>query len=103
MPGKQILSEMHAQTKIVFEEGYSTCQIARRLQVAQRTVFRSIFNFKKSGKYGFKKPTGRPKITNKCMDDSMILAAKNHPESHPGWTTKMCCSSQPKNNSKATF
>ena len=61
MPGKRISLETHAQIKILYEEGYSTHQIARRLQVAQRTVSRSIFNFKKSGKYGFKKPTGRPK------------------------------------------
>ena len=64
---------MHTQIKILYEEGYSMCQIAR-LQVMQRTVSRSIFNYKKSGKYGFKKPTGCPKITNKCMDDSIILA-----------------------------
>ena len=54
MPGKRISSETHAQIKILYEEGYSTRQIAGRLQVAQRTVSRSIFNFKKSGKYSFK-------------------------------------------------
>ena len=83
MPGKRISSETHAQIKILYEEGYSRRLIARRLQVAQRTVSRSIFNFKKYGKYGFKKPTGGPRIINKRMDDSIILAVKNHPESHP--------------------
>ena len=83
MPGKRVSSETLAQIKILYEEGYSTSQIARRLQVMQRTVSRSIFNFKKSGKYGFKKPLVIQKITNKCMDDSIILAAKNHSESHP--------------------
>ena len=82
MPGKRISSETHPQIKILYEESYSMRQIARRLQVAQRTVPRSIFNFKKSGKYDFKKAIGRPKITNKRMDDSIILVAKNHPESH---------------------
>ena len=83
MPGKRISSETHTQIKILYEEGYSTRQIARRLHVTQRTVPRSIFNFKKSGEYGFKKTTGRLKITNKRMEDSIILVAKNYPESHP--------------------
>ena len=76
MPGKRISSETHAQIKILYEEGHRTRQIARKLQVFQRTVSRSIFNFKKSDKYGFKKPTDCPKITNKRMDDSIILAAE---------------------------
>ena len=38
------------------------CQIARRLRVVQRTVSRSIFNFKKLGKYGFKKPKNHQQV-----------------------------------------
>ena len=104
MLGKRISSETRAQIKILYEEGHSKRQIARKLQVAQRRVSRSIFNFKKSGKYGFKKPTGRSKITNKRMDDSIILVAKKITQkviqSHPGWTTKIYCSTQPKKNSR---
>ena len=61
MPGKQISSEKHAQIKILYEEGYSTCQIARRLQVAQRTVSRSIFNFKN---FNFPTMKNAPKVWN---------------------------------------
>ena len=59
-------------------------QIARRLQVVQRTISRSIFNFIKSGKHGFKNPTGHPKKppTSAWMTPSFWLQ-KIHPESHP--------------------
>ncbi|CAM1299525.1 Uncharacterised protein r2_g945 [Pycnogonum litorale] len=75
MPGKRISLEMHAQIKIV-SEGYSTRQIVARLRLAQKTVSRSISNFKTTGNYGYKKPTGRPKCTTKRLDDSIISAAK---------------------------
>ena len=46
MPGKRISHEMHAQIKILSEEGYSTQEIAARLQLTQKTVSRSISDFK---------------------------------------------------------
>lgn len=79
MPGKRISREMHAQIKILSEEGYSTREIAARLQLAQKTVSRSISNFKTTGNYGYSKPKGRHKSTSKRMDESIILAAKKSP------------------------
>ena len=103
MPGKRFSSEMHTQIKILYEEGYTMHQMARRLQVVQRTVCRSIFKFKKSGKYGFKKLDGRPKITNKLMDDSIILAAKISPRKSSRLDYQNVLWYQAKNNLQATF
>jgi len=79
MPGKRIKLESHAQIKILSDEGYSSRQIAARLKLAQKTVSRSINNFKSTGKYGYEKPAGRPKSTTKRLDDSIILSAKKSP------------------------
>ena len=94
MSGRRISSEMHAQIKILSEESSSTREIAVRLQLAQKTVSRSISNFKTTGNYGYSKPKGRYKSTSKCMDESIILAAKKSPrkisESNPSCFTKRC-------------
>jgi len=79
MPGQRITESAHAQIKILHEEGYTTREIASRLKLAQKTVCRSIINFRDTGKYGFNKPTGRPKVTTQRMDNSIVLAAKKSP------------------------
>ena len=80
MPGRRISSENHAQIQILHEEGYTTREIGNRLQLTQKTVSRSINNFYSSGKYGFEKPSGRPRATTKRMDDAILLAAKKSPK-----------------------
>ena len=66
MPGHRLLSEIHAQIKVLSEEQYSTCEIACRLNiVSHKTVVRSIKNFINTREYRFKKPTGHSKNTTK--------------------------------------
>ena len=67
---------MHAQIKILSEEGYIARDIAARLQLALKKVSRSISNFKKNGNYLYSKPKGRHKNRSKRMDESISLAAK---------------------------
>ena len=62
--------------KILSEEGYSTRQIATRLQLAHMIVARLINNFKATGQYGYEKSTGRPKCTTKHLVDAIILSSK---------------------------
>lgn len=80
MPGRRISSESHAQIAILFEEGKSTREITAILEIPQATVSRSVRNFKKTGKYGFRKPEGRRKITSSRMDKTIIRAAKKSPQ-----------------------
>ena len=85
---------MHAQIKILNEEGYSTPEITARLQLAQNTVSRSMSNFKTTENYGYSKPNGRHKSTSKRMVESIILAAKNIiqkiSERNPAGLTERC-------------
>ena len=77
MTGKsQVKSETHVQIKILSKEGYSTHQIGTRLQLAHMTVARSINNFKATGKYGYEKPTNRPRCTTKHLNDAIIVSVK---------------------------
>ena len=53
MIGKRLKLETNVQIKIFIEKGYSTPQIATRLQLAHIIVARSINNFKATEKYGY--------------------------------------------------
>ena len=76
MTGNRIKPETNRQIKTLSEKGDSTRQIATRLRLANVTVPKSINNFKSTGKYRYKKPTGRPKCTTKLLDDAIILSLK---------------------------
>ena len=76
MPRKRISHEMHAQRKILSEESYSNREIAARLKLAQKTVSRSISNFKTTRNYAYLKPKDYHKSASKRMDKSIILSAK---------------------------
>ena len=79
MTGKRLKPETHVQIKILSEEDYSTCQIATRLQLPHMTVARLINNFKATEKYGYEKPTGRPKCPTKRLNHIIIFSAKKSP------------------------
>ena len=49
MPGKRKKLEIHAQLKILSDEGYSGRPIFERLELTQKTVSRSIHNFRFTG------------------------------------------------------
>jgi transposase len=77
--GKRILPTVHSQIAILHQEGYSSRQIAQRLSVVQSTVVRSLKASQSTGKFGYKKPSGRPKCTSDRMDNSIMKAAKKSP------------------------
>ena len=79
MPGKRISSKSHVKIQILREEGYSSRQIVSRLKLYQKTVSRSINNYKTSVNYSYKIPSGPPKVTNKLTDDAIIIASQKSP------------------------
>ena len=80
MTGKRLKPETNVQIKIFSEEGYSTRQIATRLQLAHIIMARSINNFKATRKYGYEKPIGCAKCNTKRLDDAIIFSAKKSPK-----------------------
>ena len=78
MTGKKLKPETHVQIKILSEEDYSTRQTATKLRLVHMIVARTINNFKVTRKYGYEKPIGCPKCSNK--HNAMILFAKKSPK-----------------------
>ena len=75
MPGKKISYWMQTLIKILSKEGYSTGEIAARLQLEQKTVSRSINNFKITENYGYSKTKSHHKSTSKHMNGGVGVKA----------------------------
>ena len=75
MECSQVISiEKRAQVVILIEEGYTQCEIARRLQMNQSSVSRIAKKQKEVGTVRNLKRTGRPRKSNE-RDDKMLKRA----------------------------
>ena len=71
---KQIITEMRAQIEILFKEGYSLRQIAKKLMISKREVQTQL----KTDTYINKKRAGSSKGTIAAEDKHLIIVSKRH-------------------------